>query len=832
VQNPDHPVTRESLTDNARSVLAALAQEYALRALLLEGETMFPFGDLHLDRSFEDWDSALRRAPERLTAPASLRRVLDDALGKVLLKNPLRFDPTSAGRATEILREFTQAIRHDRLVETSGYTVGEWMERSIAFPPRPTGPTADDVTLRERVAALPEADRLATEAFEVTETQALLDLSPLAALPNLRRLKVWPSRVLGDLSPLARLDHLEDLEVGGPDVVDLRPLEGLSRLRRLRAAFPLVRDVGPLAALRGLEDLSLAGCDRVEDAAPLASLVALRKLDLSDTRVVDLAPLDRFPELRELSLSGGFIADFGPLARRTGLRELRLSWVSLRSLEVLRPLRSLVKLTVFHCQSLDDLSALDDLVELETLDLSMTPLKKLALTLPKLRVLNLFGTGLRAPPRLDGLPRLEDLSLWCNDVDRLDGMESAGALRKLHVGPSRILTDLSPLSGIVTLEELRLDSLEKVQDLTPLASLTGLVHLVLDGTRVTDVSPLANLTSLKRLGLPGNPLRSIEPLGRLPQLEHVNVRQCYDLESIRPLAACTGLVSLETEDCEKLRGPRTLEELRAPPKAPEQRSYPSAGVAPARPGQLTVFDVRNHLPRQPPERWSIPERLREKRDDDDEPAYVLDAEECAIGVALWSRDGHHMLSVQIAARGGPPKDKQVARLLRRFRACDPFVETDHEMLTAADLPQMRSFIARAHPASPDSWGPTRQPRAYLRVEAAEDARPSETAHVRNHLPSPLPQDWSERPSKDPDTVCLLTTPGADVVVWLRREDGSDVDRLTVSLLPRGNWEGGQIGDALAIDVLSRFRARGAFQERSGGDLPQAPGMRIFEAAPR
>jgi hypothetical protein len=35
-----------------------------------------------------------------------------------------------------------------------------------------------------------------------------------------------------------------------------------------------------------------------------------------------------------------------------------------------------------------------------------------------------------------------------------------------------------------------------------------------------------------------------------------------------------------------------------------------------------------------------------------------------------------------------------------------------------------------------------------------------------------------------------------------------------------------------VDVVSRFRRRGAFQERSAAKLPQAPGMRLFFATPR
>jgi hypothetical protein len=50
------------------------------------------------------------------------------------------------------------------------------------------------------------------------------------------------------------------------------------------------------------------------------------------------------------------------------------------------------------------------------------------------------------------------------------------------------------------------------------------------------------------------------------------------------------------------------------------------------------------------------------------------------------------------------------------------------------------------------------------------------------------------------------------------------------LIPRP--KNATIGDAAAVDVVTRFRRHGAFQERSGGRLPQAPGMRLFFATPR
>jgi hypothetical protein len=96
----------------------------------------------------------------------------------------------------------------------------------------------------------------------------------------------------------------------------------------------------------------------------------------------------------------------------------------------------------------------------------------------------------------------------------------------------------------------------------------------------------------------------------------------------------------------------------------------------------------------------------------------------------------------------------------------------------------------------------------------------------------LPEGWSERAARNatPDTAVVLETPYAEVTVWLLREDGSDVHQLYVGLIPRP--KNATIGDAAAVDVVSRFRRRGPFQERSAGRLPQAPGMRLFFATPR
>jgi hypothetical protein len=182
----------------------------------------------------------------------------------------------------------------------------------------------------------------------------------------------------------------------------------------------------------------------------------------------------------------------------------------------------------------------------------------------------------------------------------------------------------------------------------------------------------------------------------------------------------------------------------------------------------------------------------------------------------------------------PVIDKQAARILRRFRSCNAFVETHYEDALFGLGPSVRCFIARALPASPDTWGAVREGHALIRVEAPEEDLPRVPARldIRLHLPTPLPSGWSLRkPVAAEDTACNLTAPEADMVVTLSTAEGSDVPELAVGLFPA---PGGPlyVGDAVAHTLLGRFGARGAFEERVAGPYAAAPGMRLFVAPAR
>ncbi len=115
-------------------------------------------------------------------------------------------------------------------------------------------------------------------------------LSPLQNLPRLRRLKLWWVQKLVDLSPLATL-----------------PLDVLT-LDDIRYA----NDLQPLGDMPSLQSLLISGgmngTQKIDTLAPLATMPALRELQIIATAVTEdgLRPLVDCAALRELLLPSTF----------------------------------------------------------------------------------------------------------------------------------------------------------------------------------------------------------------------------------------------------------------------------------------------------------------------------------------------------------------------------------------------------------------------------------------------------------------------------------------------------------------------------------------------
>ncbi len=407
-----------------------------------------------------------------------------------------------------------------------------------------------------------------------------LDLRAVAALPLLEELNLNESPV-DDLSPLKGLSRLRALFLGATLVEDLSPLAALGDLERLDLHETNVTDLSPLVGLTRLEALDLRGTP-VADLAPIKGLRSLRALGLSDTGVTDLSPVRGLKRLTRLTLRNVTPKSFRPLAALRELRSLTLSDAAkgvplgrLRRLdsvcgeyggaypdqpspkvpcrradEIIVEFEDKTRRIPFCGQTLasdessvtcrspevTDLSPLNALREIDSLDLSGTGVESLAL---------LKRTGKVRALLLTNAP-IEDIGALCRFTSLVSLSLNGTAVRDLT--PLRFLTDL----------EWHLDlSATPIADIVPLADLTKLEHLNLGETKITSVAALAGLGELKWLSLAGTRVTDLGPLATLKHLTFLGIEHA-SVEDFSPLTSLPALRTLVVDDAQLARLPKVL----------------------------------------------------------------------------------------------------------------------------------------------------------------------------------------------------------------------------------------------------------------------------------
>lgn len=202
-----------------------------------------------------------------------------------------------------------------------------------------------------------------------------------------------------------------------------------------------------------------------------------------------------------------------------------------------------LKTLTIHGQTMESLSDLSALAQLETLDMTSCRFPAEALStlaaLPSLTHLTLNDCALSTIEGLSGTPGLTTLNLSNNTIRNLEVLTPMTGLRELILQHNAV-TDLSALASLTNLEKLDI-SFNAVTSLSPLTAcvklnwlgadnnqLTGLdavtampllQYLSLDDNQLTDVSALASCTELKNLSIASNTIADITALSTLTKLE-------------------------------------------------------------------------------------------------------------------------------------------------------------------------------------------------------------------------------------------------------------------------------------------------------------------------
>lgn len=141
------------------------------------------------------------------------------------------------------------------------------------------------------------------------------------------------------------------------------------------------------------------------------------------------------------------------------------------------------------------------------------------------------------------IPSLESLYVSGTTVTNLSGLSRIRTLRTLIVIGGTKVADLEWTNGLRSLSVLAIENFKRVEALDPLASLTGLRALGVEGSlwtpmRVASLDPLQRLTNLDCLFITNlrardGSLRALHNLARLRELECGNLFARGELERLR-----------------------------------------------------------------------------------------------------------------------------------------------------------------------------------------------------------------------------------------------------------------------------------------------------------
>ena len=155
-----------------------------------------------------------------------------------------------------------------------------------------------------------------------------------------------------------------------------------------------------------------------------------------------------------------------------------------------------------------------------------------------------LGKSPNAPITAEEMKRLRELDVRDRNIHDLTGLQFATNLIRLDLGrwgdPGNQVSDLSPLAGLINLQQLFLDR-NQVSDLSPLAGLINLHELLINRNPISDLSPLRGLKNLKYLWMEDTLVSDFSPLRGLTNLVEFYFHHSF-VSDLSPLA---GLINLE-----------------------------------------------------------------------------------------------------------------------------------------------------------------------------------------------------------------------------------------------------------------------------------------------
>ncbi len=280
------------------------------------------------------------------------------------------------------------------------------------------------------------------------------DISALSGCQYITHLNLSGNNV-SDLSPLMNLPYLQWLDISNNSVSDLRPLMGISTLYFLNAAGNAVSSTSALTMMTGLGTLYLDG-NPIRDFSGLRKLKNLTTLGLAQTGLSD----QDVGYLQGLQSLGTLNVTDNPGLTAYGVDTLRMYMPgcmvthSAMATNVGFDGRTVPSdTTELHLagQNITDITAVQQLNELQTVDLSVNMISNIypfifADCRYTVTNLNLSYNNLSDLTPLSMMPNLQTLDLSYNQISSLQALMNLTNLRSLRLtGNPLSITDVNAL---------------------------------------------------------------------------------------------------------------------------------------------------------------------------------------------------------------------------------------------------------------------------------------------------------------------------------------------------------------------------------------------------
>jgi internalin A len=248
------------------------------------------------------------------------------------------------------------------------------------------------------------------------------------------------------------------------------------------------------------------------------------KFDAEENNIKSLNPdIRKLKALRKLILrEQKKIKDLSPLENLLNLEFLD---ISLTSVNDLSPLKNLVNLHSIIGWNINVkiLTPLINLKNLKLLELPFSSIKDISplKNLPKLEVLIIFGTNISDFSTLKYLLNLNNLNLHSTRFSDLNILKDLTKLENLIIASTQV-TDLTPLKHLVKLKQLLIHN-NQVKDFYQLKYFSNLEELNVSNTQISDLIPLENMIKLQKLHVGNTQISDLNPLKSLFNLNQLEI---------------------------------------------------------------------------------------------------------------------------------------------------------------------------------------------------------------------------------------------------------------------------------------------------------------------